>query len=148
MIGDRFLIDTNILVYAYDRSEYAKQPRARALLAWLAGLGVGVLSTQILAEYFWALTRKLTERATAQEARLRVERYVRSWIVVGITPTILVEAARGASEHGFPYYDAQIWATARMHKIPDVVSEDFASSSRVEGVEFVNPFTRSVPGEE
>lgn len=101
-----------------------------------------------MAEYFWALTRKLTERATAQEARLRVERYVRSGIVVGITPTILVEAARGASEHGFPYYDAQIWATARMHKIPVVVSEDFASSSRVEGVEFVNPFTRSVPGEE
>lgn len=148
MNGDRLLVDTNILVYAYDRSEYAKQRRARALLAWLAEVGLGVLSTQILAEYFSALTRRVTERASAQEARARMERYVRSWVVVNLTPTILLEAARGAVEHGFPYYDAQIWATARVHKIPVVITEDFASSSRVEGVEFVNPFTRSLPGEE
>jgi predicted nucleic acid-binding protein len=40
------------------------------------------------------------------------------------------------------YYDAQIWASARLNQIPTVFSEDFASGSTVEGVTFINPFDK------
>jgi predicted nucleic acid-binding protein len=52
---------------------------------------------------------------------------------------IVLEAARGVREHSFNYYDAQIWAVARMNQIPVVFSEDF-NPSWIEGVQFVNPF--------
>ena len=38
------------------------------------------------------------------------------------------------------YYDAQLWATARLNQVPIIFSEDFAAGSVVEGVRFVNPF--------
>ena len=148
MNGARFLVDTNVLVYAYDRSEYAKQRRARAVLAWLNSRSLGLLSTQVLGEFFWVLTRKLVERRTAQEARAHVERYIQSWKIASLTSTIILESARGAAEHGLPFYDAQLWATARLNHIPIVVSEDFSSGSHIEGVEFMNPFISSLPGEE
>ena len=102
--------------------------------------GLGVLSTQLLAEFFWVLTRKVAVRVTPQIAQIRVEKYVRSWTVVSITSTIILEPDHGAAQHGFPFYDAQIWATARVHKIPIVVSEDFSHGSRIDSVEFLNPF--------
>ena len=65
-----------------------------------------------------------------------------------MTPEIVLEAARGAVQYGLPFWDAQIWATAKMNHIPRVVTEDFSTGSRIEGVEFVNPFTGALPGEE
>ena len=59
---------------------------------------------------------------------------------LGLTLPVIREATRGALEYNFPYYDAQIWATARMHPIQVVLSEDFQHRQIVEGVLFFNPF--------
>ena len=59
MNGNIF-VDTNILVYAYDRSEPEKQGRAVEVLDRLATRGAGVISTQVLAEFFVTVTRKLS----------------------------------------------------------------------------------------
>ncbi len=148
MNADRFLVDTNVLVYAYDRSSGAKQVRAREVLGRLADQGVGVLSTQVLAEFFSAVTRKLRNRMTPREGHWHLQDYVRSWRVVGLTSEIILEAARGVVEYQFPFYDAQIWATAKEIRIPRVLSEDFSHGTRIEGVEFLNPFIGALPGEE
>jgi predicted nucleic acid-binding protein len=52
---------------------------------------------------------------------------------------IVLEAARGVRDRSLSYYDAQIWATARLNQIPLVFSEDFTDGSVIEGVRFVNP---------
>lgn len=148
MNADRFLVDTNILVYAYDRSERVKQVRARQALNQLVDWGSGVLSTQVLGEFFSAVTRKLAERMTPTEAYARLQQYARSWRIVGLTPEIVLEAARGVVEYQFPFYDAQVWATAKQNQIPRVLSEDFSSGRRIENVEFLNPFVARLPGEE
>ncbi|HEV2492974.1 MAG TPA: PIN domain-containing protein [Terriglobia bacterium] len=148
MHADRFLVDTNILVYAYDRSESVKQVRARQVLSRLVEWGTGVLSTQVLAEFFSAVTRKLTERMTPLEGYARLQQYARSWRVVGLTPEIILESARGVVEYQFPFYDAQIWATAKQNQISRVLSEDFSPGRRIESIEFVNPFVAKLPGEE
>ncbi len=140
MNGASFLVDTNILVYCYDRSEPSKQGQAREILAQLVARRAGVLTTQILAEFFWAATRRLQERMSVEEAATRLENYIRSWTVVQITPAILLEAARCAVRYGLPFWDAQIWATAKLNQIPCVLSEDFQHGRRIEGVEFLNPF--------
>jgi len=52
---------------------------------------------------------------------------------------IALEAARGVRDHRFNFWDAQIWATARLNQIPVIFSEGFSSGAVVEGIRFVNP---------
>jgi predicted nucleic acid-binding protein len=55
----------------------------------------------------------------------------------------VLEAARGVRDHGLAYYDAQVWAAARLNKIPIIFSEDFQDGRILEGVRFANPFSQS-----
>ena len=139
-MSDRVFVDTNVIVYAYDRSEPDKQKRALEVLTPLAMTGTGVISTQVLAEFFVAVTRKLSAPLKIQEAYERLKNYLQSWAVVDITAMIVQEAARGVRDHRFHFWDAQIWATAKLYQIPLIVSEDFNVDGVIEGVRFVNPF--------
>ncbi len=135
------LVDTNVLVYAYDRSEHAKQRLALAVLDLLAGTQRGVLTTQVLGELFVTLTRKLTERMAVEQAAERIHHYVLSWPVLDVTRLIVLEAARGVRLHQLSFWDAQIWATARLNQIPVILSEDFDANRTLDGIRVVNPFT-------
>jgi predicted nucleic acid-binding protein len=134
------LVDTNLLVYAYDRSEHDKQGKARDILEGLESRGTGVLSTQVLGEFYWALTRKLVEPLAPQEAYRELEHFLRAWATLRITEHIILEAAGGCVRHQLRFWDAEIWATAKLNQIPRVLSEDFQHGRRIEGVEFFNPF--------
>jgi len=148
MNGVSFLVDTNVLVYSYDRSEHSKQKRARDVLDWLRSTDRAALSTQILGELFRALSRRLSQPLSPQDAYVQLERQARSWRILTVTPEIVLEAARGAVQYQWAFWDAQVWATAKMNHIPRVLSEDFSPGSRIEGVEFVNPFVGTILGEE
>ena len=139
-MSDRIMADTNVLVYAYDRSEPQKQRRALEVLDRLAVSRVGVISTQVLAEFFVAVTRKIETPLSVSEAYVRVKNYLQAWTVLNLTGMIVLEAARGVREHQFNFWDAQIWAAARLNQIPIVFSEDFNAGAVTEGVQFVNPF--------
>jgi predicted nucleic acid-binding protein len=139
-MSGRILTDTNVLVYAYDRSEPGKQERALDTLDRLATSQAGVVSVEVLAELYVTLTRKLSVPFEPGEAAIRVSNYLRSWAVVDLTGMIVLEAIRGARDHQMSYWDAQIWATAKLNQIPVVFSEDFSDGQVVEGVRFVNPF--------
>ena len=138
----KVFVDTNVMVYAYDRSEPEKQRRALAVLDHLALTGAGAISTQVLAEFFVTVTRKIPYPLTVQEAYQRIENYLRSWPVLEVTGLVVLEAVRGVRDYQFNFWDAQIWATARLNQIPVVFSEDFNVGQVTEGVRFVNPFAR------
>ncbi|MDI7246743.1 MAG: PIN domain-containing protein [Bacillota bacterium] len=137
---DRILVDTNVLVYAYDRSEAPKQQRAVEVLDLLIASGKGVISTQVLSEFFNAVTRKIRMPLTIEDAMASVENHTRAWRVLDVTTFIILEAIRGVRDHQLAFWDAQIWATARLNQVPVVLSEDFASGRTLDGVLFVNPF--------
>ena len=147
-MSDRVFVDTNVLVYAYDRSEPGKQQQALEVLDRLAVTGVGMISTQVLAEFVVAVTRKIPAPLSVAEAYERVKNYLQSWAVVDLTGMIVLEAARGVRDHQFSFWDAQIWATARLNQVPVVFSEDFADGAVIEGIRFVNPFAESFDVEE
>jgi predicted nucleic acid-binding protein len=147
-MNDSYLVDTNILVYAYDRSEHQKQKRARTILDWLESRGFGTLSTQILGEFFRIVTRKLAEPLTPRQAYVELERHLRTWSTLDITRAVVLEAGRGCVAYRMPFWDAQIWATAKLNQVPQILSEDFQHGRVIEGVEFKNPFKVELPGEE
>lgn len=98
-------------------------------------------STQVLGEFFVAIVKKLAAPLTAAEVLERVHHYLLGWKVLDVTGLIVLEAARGVQAHNFSFWDAQIWATARLNQIPLVFSEDFNPDSVVDGIRFVNPFS-------
>ena len=135
------LIDTNVLVYAHDRSETIKQKQSIELLKKLQITGGGHLSAQCLSEFFWVVTRGAVPRLTISEAVQQIDLLARVWPVLDITSQIVLEASRGVREHQLSFWDAQIWAAARLNQIPVVFSEDFSAGAVIEGVRFVNPFS-------
>ncbi len=137
---DDVLIDTNVLVYAYDSRVRLKQEMALAVLRRLAVNGRGRISTQILGEFFAAATRKLDPRLSPAAAAEQVAALLAAWPVLAVTPLVVLEAARGAASHKLGYWDAQVWATARLNQIPLVLTEDFADGRLLEGVQFLDPF--------
>jgi len=136
------LVDTNVLVCLYDDGSPQKQQKARALLDELAHTRAGVLSAQVLDEFFCAVTSKIAHPLTAREALRRIEVLLNSWRVVGVTPHMVREAARGVAEHHLDLWDAQIWATAKLSQVPIVFSQSFPSGLSLEGVKFLNPFEK------
>jgi len=134
------LVDTNVLVYAHDPADRAKQGRAIELLSALADARAGCFSAQVLAEFYWTVTRGRRRILTAEEAAQQVERFCASWPVLAITASVVAEATAGVRNHRLSYWDAQVWAAARLYQVPVVLSEDFADGSRVGGVRFLNPF--------
>lgn len=139
-MAGRILIDTNILLYAYDRGQPVKQPLALTVLDQLVEHGLGALTSQVLAEFFVNATKKLQPPLSVEEAHGRIQNYLLSWEVLDITGAIVLEAVRGVRVYRLTYWDAQIWASARLNQIPLVFSEDFSDGVIIEGVRFVNPF--------
>lgn len=136
-----FLVDTNVLVYAVDPEHESKRKRAEDVLAFIGSAGRGVLSAQVLAEFANVVFRRAGSKAVMEEAGRQVEAYDHAFVVLPLTRAIVLEAARGVRMHRFSYYDAQIWAAARLNQIPIVLSEDFNSGATIEGVTFIDPFS-------
>ena len=134
------LMDTNLLVYLYDQKHPDRQAQSQRVLEQLELTRSGRLSIQSLAEFFSVATRKLSPWLTAAEALHQINLFLRLWPVFDLTPMIVLEAGRGVRDHRLSYYDAQIWAAARLNQVPLVLSEDFQDGSTLEGVHFVNPF--------
>ena len=147
-MSDRIFVDTNVLVYAYDRSEPQKQQQALQALDRLAVTGVGAISTQVLSEFFVAVTHRISAPLSVDEAYERVKNYLQSWTILNLTGIVVLEAVRGVRDHQFNFWDAQIWAIARLNQITVIFSEDFDTGAVVEGVRFVNPFAEDFQLEE
>lgn len=137
------LIDTNLLVYMFDLAEYQKRETAIRVLHELEIHQRGCLSVQCLSEFVNATTRRKVPLLTLAEAATQVDNFLQAFPTFPITPTIVIDALRGAREHSVSYYDAQIWACAHLNQIPVIFSEDFSDGRVIEGVRFANPFAET-----
>ncbi|MDW7730361.1 MAG: PIN domain-containing protein [Bacillota bacterium] len=137
----RSFIDTNILVYTYDISDHEKHEKALKLIDRLVLIDTGMISTQVLSEFFTVITRKIAEPLSVEEAEARVTNLCQIFPVMQVNEMIVLEAIRGVQKYNFSYWDALIWATARLNQAGVVFSEDFSHESYIEGVRFINPLT-------
>lgn len=98
------------------------------------------MAAQALAEFANVGLKKMSAQMTPAEVLARVTFYEAAFPVIPLTAAIVLEAVRGVRDHQLAYFDAQLWAAARLNQIPVILSEDFNSGSRLEGVSFLNPF--------
>jgi len=135
----RYVVDTNVLLYALDRREPEKRERAREVLRRVGGAGTAALPAQVLSEFANACLRKLEPRPDAEAIRREVERLMLAFPLLPLTGPVVLEALRGVREHLLCYYEAQIWAVARLGQVGVVMSEDFNPGAVLDGVSFTNP---------
>lgn len=134
----RFFLDTNVIAYADDLDSPAKQAIALAILERAYGEAAGVLSLQVLQEYYVTATRKLG--VPPADARRKVELLARLE-VVKLDPTDLLAAIDLQRLHGFSFWDALIVQAALQARCAVLYSEDLQDGMRIGGMQIVNPFS-------
>jgi predicted nucleic acid-binding protein len=133
----RSFFDTNILLYADDESAPVKQRRSRDLVAEHRRDGTGVISLQVLQEYFVNVTRKL--HVDPRIARRKVE-ILAEFDVVAPEVADILAAIDLHRLHGFSFWDALVLRSAQQSGCRVLLSEDFQEGRQVDGIQVVNPF--------
>lgn len=135
-----FLVDTNVLVYAYDPRDLKKQARAQELLQHLVSRSLAVLSVQCLTEFFRTVCWRLPEPLSPEEAIRQVILLAQACQVLDMTTGVVLEGCRASNVYQMALWDALIWASAKVNQIPAVLTEDADHDKVLEGVQFLNPF--------
>ncbi len=138
MSGKVFL-DTNILVYTYDRDEADKRARAIALLKSLAPEWQPIISTQVLQELYVVLTRKLARCLTPDQATEALQRWSKLQVVHVDVPLILA-ATTTSQQHQLSFWDSLIFHSAAKAGCTRLLSEDLQDGFELLGVTVENPF--------
>jgi predicted nucleic acid-binding protein len=130
-------VDTNVLVYAADARDPRKQKIAQALMLRLNEAKIGVISTQVLTEYFNTLTGKL--KLPAEDA-LNVLDAMRHWRTMTPTANSVFSAAQRCTTHSISIWDSLIVQAALDAKVSVLYSEDMQHGRRFDTLEVINPF--------
>jgi predicted nucleic acid-binding protein len=130
-------IDTNVVVYAVDRADPVKQ---RIAIEVLEGGERLVLSTQVLLEAWWVLTRRLAKPLAKDLASEIIERLCQL-PVVATDPQLVRQAVDTARRFDIAIWDALIIEAARSAGCSSVLSEDLQAGQDFGGVRIVNPFS-------
>jgi predicted nucleic acid-binding protein len=133
----RAFLDTNVLVYADDAKFPAKQLKAVELIEHHLRLRTGVISIQVLQEYFTAVLRKLNLDAGLAKRKILV--YAKFHVAEPKVNTVL-SAIDLHRIHGISFWDASILQSAKETGCTVLLTEDLQHGQVFEGVKIVNPF--------
>lgn len=139
MSVERIFVDSDVLIYAYDSQAGVKRDLSRARLDELWHLGTGVMSVQVLQEFFSNATRKLKKPLDIAKAREIVSLYS-EWVAM---PTAAKEVSRAAdimSLYRLSFWDSMILAAAETSGAALLLSEDMQHDQIVAGIRIENPF--------
>ena len=142
MSAERFTLDTNLLVYAIDRDAGERHQQAITIVDRAVEQDC-VLTLQVLAEFFHAVTRK--GKMPTAEASEQVGDWQIMFPVVAADGQALTRAMSTVQRHNLSFWDALLWATAKAAGVSVLLSEDFQDGRELEGVQFRNPFAMEDP---
>lgn len=131
-------IDTNVLIYAHDADAGRKHQIAKTVLRDLWSERTGVLSVQVLQEFYVNVTRKIAAPLSRELARLVVSSYA-IWCAE-TTPTEIASAFRIEDESKLGFWDALIVSSASKSGATRILSEDLNPGQRIAGILIENPF--------
>jgi predicted nucleic acid-binding protein len=136
-------VDTNVLVYARDAADAAKQARAAAWLEILWREQAGRTSIQVLSEYYVTLTRKLDPGLPSAEAWDDVSALF-TWRPQAIDEAVMQRGREIEQRHRLGWWDSLIIAAAATQGCALLLSEDLQDGGVYAGVTVRSPFTLAV----
>jgi predicted nucleic acid-binding protein len=137
--GPLSFVDTNVLVYAFDKSDSPKQRVAQQLINQLMDEDRLRVSTQVLQELFVTLTRKVSQRCSIQEA-LEVLEDLTAWPLITIDYAAIRAAVELAQQAMLSFWDALVLVAAARSGAEVLYTEDLNDGQKILGVRITNPF--------
>jgi predicted nucleic acid-binding protein len=135
---DKIFVDTNILVYAHDLSAGDRHTRAFAVIESLWEAQTGVISTQVLQEFYITVTRKMKNPLEPAEAREIIRNYL-AWPIQNNDPETTIRASEIEEKNGISFWDALIVVAALRLQAKKIISEDLNNGQIIEGILIENP---------
>ena len=140
MNGDKVFTDTNIVVCAYDSAAGRKHQIAATAMKDLWHSGLGLLSNQVLQEFFVTVTKKIASPLETGLAK-RIIKNISKWDVVINDVDSILEAIDIQERYKFSFWDCMIIASALKGGATTILSEDLADGMKIESLWIKNPFT-------
>jgi len=138
MTGATF-VDSNLLIYAHDIDAGPKQRVAAEKIAELWNTGSGLLSTQVLQEFYVNVTQKIKTPISRSAAREVVRDYT-PWVRSPITPATIVRASEIGEVWRLSFWDSMILAAAEHGGADRLLTEDLKHGETICGIRIENPF--------
>lgn len=132
-------LDTNVLVYAHDKSAGKKYEQAQELIQKLWDSGTGCLSVQVLQEFYVTVTQKVPQPLDV-ESTVRIIEDLAFWRIYAPDAKDILGAIDLHQRYMISFWDAMVvWSAAQL-KCDIIWSEDLNLGQVYEGVELLNPF--------
>ncbi len=142
MPEDRFFVDTNVLIYAYDISAGKKHDKAMEIVADLWELGLGIISLQVLEEFFVNVTKKVSKPLAISAAK-EIVRDLLTWDIVLLGGDSVLEAIEIHGRFQLSFWDSMIIHAALKGGAHVLLSEVMEDGRIIDGLKITNPFVRA-----
>ena len=139
MNGNKIFLDTNIIVYAFDSSAKRKHEIAKKILIDLWDSSQGLLSTQVLQEFYVTATQKIPKPLDRNLAIQTIKDLLR-WDVVVNDGGAIIKAIDIQARYKYSFWDAMIIQAAIKGGAELMLSENLDSNRKILGIAIKNPF--------
>ena len=139
MQGDKVFVDTNIIIYAYDITAGRKHQIASKILSDMWDSGLGVVSTQVLQEFFVNVTTKIPKPLDIKLAKEIITDLL-TWNVVVIDGDFMLSGVEIHLKYQYSFWDSLIIEASIRGGSELLLSEDLSHGQIIQGVTIKNPF--------
>ena len=136
---DKTFFDTNILVYSFDATNQEKYEVASGLVIQAFQKGLGVISTQVLKEFYVTVTQKIPQKMDMDDAEQAIRDFS-LWTVVETDVSLILKAIDIQRHYKFSFWDAMVVAAAKVSTCTNMLTEDLSHDTFVDDVHILNPF--------
>jgi predicted nucleic acid-binding protein len=136
----KFFLDTNVFVYVFDATAPGKAKKAARLVRDAVDMGRGIVSFQVVQEFFNVALRRFAQPMSGAEAEQYLITVLRPLLAIHSSPALYVEALRIAGKHRMAWYDSMIVASALEGRCETLYSEDLQHGRKIDGMRIENPF--------
>ena len=137
---DKYFIDTNVLVYSFDKTSKIKQRKAQKLISAALSDSSGIISYQVLQEFINLATRKFKSSFSPGDTRKYLDEVLEPMCAVHSSIGLYFRAVRIQEESRFSFYDSLIVAGAMEGGCRILYTEDLQHGQKLAGLEIRNPF--------
>jgi len=139
-MNDKTFIDTNILVYAHDYTSKEKQEISQKIIIELWENNSGVVSTQVLQEFYFVLIQKVRKPLTPAKAKGLIQNYI-SWDVWVNNEESILQTIDLQQKYKLSFWDSLMVNAAVRSNSKKIITEDLNSGQIIEGVVIESPFS-------
>jgi len=141
------LIDSNILIYAFDKDEKEKNPAAKVILEKIFNGKMKIfLSTQNLSEFYYNVTKKIKKPLEITEAKEIISGLISlsNINILNINENTILNAINISFENNVSYWDALIASVMKENNINIIITENDKDFKKIHWLKVINPFISGI----